>query len=147
MARRERVVVDSAGFVLQAAWAVTSTSPPPSATVNPMPTSCCTHGPTAAAGALTGDVAISIALAAVPSSGGTLTVVWARPVDNPVRRAGGQPETVWAVRLQGSIAAPSCPPGELEVALPPSAPPCLDNDGRVNVTIDPFPGAVLGWCQ
>lgn len=116
-------------------------SPSPSAPPATVP--CCTHGPTAPAGALSRDDAVARALSAVPS-GSAPVVVWASVVENPFEAVDSAHGLVWAVRMSG-LAAPSCSPPARARPMPPSWSPCLDVEDAANIALDVFTGQLLGW--
>jgi len=106
-----------------------------------------THGPTAAAGGLSKDAAIALALREAPASSPAPTVVWASIESNPFYPRGNNPPgpLVWIVRLQGGLTSSPCPSGFLDRLPSASDAACLDQDGGVNVVLDYFSGDLLGW--
>ena len=106
-----------------------------------------THGPTAAPGGISQDAAIARAREAAAASGPAPTVVWASIESNPFVPRGNAPPgpLVWIVRLQGGLAASPCPSGFLDVPPSASSSACLDGDGGLDVVLDYFSGAFLGW--
>lgn len=101
-----------------------------------------THGPSAAPDGLPEQAAIARALAVAPPGDTTPAVVWASVEPDPFR-IGGQ--LVWMVRLEGGIAAPSCPPASADQQPVAGGDPCLDGRGGVIVVLDHRSGALLGW--
>jgi len=106
-----------------------------------------THGPTAAPGGLTQAAAIARARALAIASDGSTTVVWANVENDPfaARGAGSPGRLVWMVRLAGGLAASACPSGFLDRPASASDGPCLDVDGGVDVVLDFYSGAFIGW--
>ena len=136
-----------AGLVSAAACTAPNVTPPPSVAKPSFPAatcSCIEETPTPPGGITRAD-AIARARAAVPIIGVTPpTVVWASVTANPFQE-GLHPDPVWLVRLQGSIAAPSCPPDLGDRVPSPSSPACLDIDQGVDVALDLYSGAVIGY--
>lgn len=107
-----------------------------------------THGPTAAAGGISKDAAIALALKALPAtSRGVPVVVWASIENDPFAPRGNVPPGPlrWVVRLQGGMTTSPCPSGWLDRVATTSDPACLDADGGIDVVLDYYSGAVLGW--
>lgn len=106
-----------------------------------------THGPTAAPGGLSRDVAIARARAAAPGATSATSIVWASIESDPFSPHGAAPPgpLTWVVRLQGGLTSSPCPAGFLDKAATASAPACLDVDGGIDVVIDYYTGELLGW--
>jgi hypothetical protein len=115
--------------------------------VSPLPSTCCTHGPTAAPGGLSEEAATARALSVAPEGGQGTTVVWASIESNPFVPRGANPPgpLVWIVRLAGGLDIAPCPSGVLGRVPTSSDPACLDADGGADVVLDYFTGDVLGW--
>lgn len=116
---------------------------------------CSSYPPTPPAGAVSRDAAIATALRAVPGAGATTQVLWADVYPDPFAShlvpPGGTPlpesyRQVWMVRLEGTLAIPTCP-GDTMPTTPASSSegPCLDSGGGVDVVLDIMTGALLGW--
>lgn len=102
----------------------------------------CTHGPTARPGGLSRDAAISAARRLAPAATGTVTASAYIENDPFAPRTG----LVWEVGLQGTFAAPTCPPGVIMDPEPsPASRPCVETGGNITVVLDYDTGAFLGW--
>ena len=106
-----------------------------------------THGPTAAPGGVSQAEAIALALELAIASDRAPTVVWANvETDRFAPRGAGPPgRLTWIVRLAGALAASACPAGFLDRPASVSDGPCLDADKGVDVVLDFYSGAFIGW--
>ena len=108
-------------------------------------TPACTHAPTGPPGGMSKDAAIAAARRLAPAAGAELAVVWAAVEHDPFAPQGDV-RWAWMVRLTGVFAAPPCPTQDPDAASRPNASvACVDGDGGLDVVLDYYTGAFVGW--
>jgi len=99
------------------------------------------------------DAAIAAARRLAPAAGAELAVVWAAVEHDPFAPQGDV-RWAWMVRLTGVFAAPPCPTQDPDAASRTNASvasrtnasvACVDGDGGLDVVLDYYTGAFVGW--
>jgi hypothetical protein len=109
-------------------------------------TCACTQAPSHPPGGLSQEAAVAAAERAAPAASTGLQFVWAsveRDPFLPSDRSDARP--VWEVRLEGSLTAPPCPSGFLDVRPSSADKACLDGEGGLVAVLDYYSGAFVGW--
>jgi len=91
------------------------------------------------------DAAIAAARRLAPAAGAELAVVWAAVEHDPFAPQGDV-RWAWMVRLTGVFAASPCPTQDPDAASRTNASvACVDGDGGLDVVLDYYTGAFVGW--